>query len=551
MPNSIYAGVAGLRANQQSLDVIGNNIANLNTPGFKSQSANFADVLYQTLSPGSAGSSSVSGTNPEQVGLGVLVKSISSNFQQGGLQATGNPFDLAIQGNGFFVVNDGFRNLYTRAGSFAVDGQNFLVDPGTGFRMQRFGALGEGSPTSPAFQTPGSLDIKIPYNTAVPGQLTTTVTLQGNLSANATGPLAQVLTTGSPFKSGGQPANANTLLNALSDHSAAPYQAGDAIRLQGQTANGTAVNVTVPVGPTTTLGNLVAAINANFPGSTASLDASGNLVVTNSATGPSPLSLAISDVPGNVGTMNWTSHALAVTTTGKNGDTVNTAIQVYDSQGTAHSLSLTFQKTGANSWSLTGSIPAADGSIVNGSVQGISFNNDGSLRFLTGTGQMTFQFNGIANPQSVTFNFGTPNGFTGLTQFGGASSAAATSQDGFGAGFLASVSAGKDGVLTGIFTNGQAIPIAQMAVANFSNPAGLVREGNNDFSLGAQSGPPQLGPGVSGGRGSVLQGTLEESNVDIALEFTKLIIAQRGYEANARSITISNQILQSLTQIIQ
>jgi flagellar hook protein FlgE len=551
MPNSIYTAVSGLRVSQQDLDVVGNNIANLNTPGFKDQRTNFADLLYQTLSPGSGGSSSFSGTNPEQVGLGVAVKSIDSNFQQGGLQATGNPFDLAIQGNGFFVVNNGFQNLYTRAGSFAVDGQNFLVDPGTGFRVQRFGTLGEGSATSPAFQTTGSNDIQIPFGTAVPGQATTAVTFQGNLNANAVGPLAQVLTTGTPFKAGGQPANANTLLNALDDHSAAPYQGTDAIRLQGTTTSGAAVNVTISVGPTTTLGNLVAAINANFPGSTASLDASGNLVITANATGPSSLAVNISDVAGNVGTMAWSNHQFAVTTTGKNGDTVNSAIQVFDSQGTAHTLSLTFQKTAANTWNLTGSIPASAGTITAGAVQTITFNNDGSLRLVTGGAQMTFQFTGISTPQTISLNFGTPNRFNGLTQFGSPASAAAVSQDGSAAGFLTSVSVGKDGVVTGVFSNGKNLPLAQMAIANFSNPAGLNREGNNDFSQGAQSGVPQIGAGLSGGRGTVLQGTLEQSNVDIATEFTKLIIAQRSFEANARAVTVTDQVLQSLTQIIQ
>src|SRR5947209_8741002 len=133
MSNSIFTAVSGLRANQQSLDVVGNNLANLNTTGFKGQRVNFSDLLYQTFSPGSASSSSFSGTNPIQVGLGVRPQSVDANFQQGELQATGNPTDLAIQGNGFFIVNEGMQNLYTRSGAFGVDGQNFLIDPGTGF----------------------------------------------------------------------------------------------------------------------------------------------------------------------------------------------------------------------------------------------------------------------------------------------------------------------------------------------------------------------------------------------------------------------------------
>src|SRR5579871_1665211 len=349
MANSIFTAVSGLSANQQSLDVVGNNLANLNTTAFKSQRVHFSDLLYQTLSPGSAGGSFFSGTNPLQVGLGVRTESVDSDFQQGELQATGNPLDLAIQGNGFFVVNDGVRDLYTRAGAFGVDGQNFLVDPGTGDRLQRFGSLGEGSATSPAFQIPGSSDIKIPYGSAIPGQVTSNVTLQGNLSSNAVGPLAQVLTTSQAFKTGGAPATANTLLNSLDDSTAA-YGSTDSIRIQGTTTTGATVNVTLSVGATTTLGDVVNKINASFPGSTATIDASGNVVVTNNATGPSQLSLSISDSAGNVGGLKWSDHILNVTTTGKNGDTFNTAIQIYDSQGTAHTLSLTFQKTASNTW---------------------------------------------------------------------------------------------------------------------------------------------------------------------------------------------------------
>ncbi|HLJ97720.1 MAG TPA: flagellar hook-basal body complex protein, partial [Gemmataceae bacterium] len=205
----------------------------------------------------------------------------------------------------------------------------------------------------------------------------------------------------------------------------------------------------------------------------------------------------------------------------------------------------------SDTWSLTGSIPAADGSVVNGTVNGITFNDNGSLRLVTGNAQMTFQFKNISTQQTVNFNVGTLNGFDGLTQFGSTSSASATGQDGFAAGFLSDISVGKDGVITGIFTNGKSLPIAQMALAVFSNPNGLTREGNNDFSLGAQAGIPQTGPGLSGGRGTILQGTLEQSNVDVALEFSKLIIAQRGYEVNARAITVSNEVLQTLGEIIR
>lgn len=561
MANSLLTGVAGLRVHQQMLDVVGNNLANLNTPGFKEQRARFSDLVYETLSQATSSTSEkVGGTNPLQVGLGVKLAAIDTNLQQGSLEATNNDTDMAIEGQGFFVVNNGVTDLYTRAGGFAVDENNFLVDPATGFHVQRFGTLGEGTSTSPAFQTSNNTSIKIPFGTGLPGQVTHTVTLQGNLSANAVGPKQQTLTSAQPFQdktTGPGPATPATLLNNLTSNGAA-YVVGDQIRITGTRTDGVAVNDLFNVDNTTTMANLISRLNTDFgPGAVASLDPTGNLVLQAVNTGPNSLSMTIADrtTPPDTGSTSWALHTMTVTQLGKDGDTVNTAIQIYDPQGTAHNLTLTFQKQANDTWNLTGVIPPADGTVVDGSVQGITFNDNGSFLQVTGSGAgdpfMTFQFNGISQPQTIGFNFGTQNGFNGLTQFGGGSSAAATSQDGFAAGFLTSISVGKGGVINGIFTNGQTLPVAQLAIANFTNPAGLNREGDNFYSLSSKSGVPLIGAGLTGGRGQVQQGTLESSNVDVALEFTRLIIAQRGFEVNARTITTSDQVLQDLTNIIR
>jgi flagellar hook protein FlgE len=264
------------------------------------------------------------------------------------------------------------------------------------------------------------------------------------------------------------------------------------------------------------------------------------------------LSVTLSDGASNTGKMNWSNHVLNQTVAGKVGDTVNSTIQIFDVQGTAHNLSVTFQKQAANTWNLTASIPAADGTMVNSTITGITFNDDGSFRQINGANQnISFTVKGLSAAQTVKFSFGSANGFNGLTQFGSASSAAATSQDGFAAGFLTNISISQSGLVNGVFTNGRTLAIAQLAIANFSNAQGLNREGNNYYSLSSHSGDPLIGEGVSGGRGNVKQGSLESSNVDVALEFTQLITAQRGYQVNARTITISDQILQSLAQIIQ
>jgi flagellar hook protein FlgE len=164
---------------------------------------------------------------------------------------------------------------------------------------------------------------------------------------------------------------------------------------------------------------------------------------------------------------------------------------------------------------------------------------------------MSVQFNGFATPQTLSFNFGTAGGFDGLTQNGGTSSASATGQNGFAAGFLSTLSIGQDGVINGVFTNGQTLAIAQVAVANFANPGALNRVGNNYYTLSSESGPALIGAGQTGGRGAVEQGQLESSNVDVSLEFTRLIIAQEGYQVNSHVITAADQILQDLGNIIR
>jgi flagellar hook protein FlgE len=549
MSSSLLAGVSGLSAAQDLLDVVGNNLANLNTTGFKSQTPLFSDLLYQTLSPASA-SSNGSGTNPIQVGYGTLTSTIDTNFSQGALTTTGNPLDAAIQGQGFFVANDGTQDLYTRAGAFSIDANGYLVDPATGYLIQRTGTVGEASAVNPGFQTPGDDNIRIPLGTGIPAKATTNITLAGNLSAQASGPLAQTLTSASPFQTSSGPATTSTLLNSLADN-ISPYQTGDSLVLQGTTTAGTAVNATLPVNSSTTLGDLINAINTDFPGSTASLDSNGNLIIQANTTGPSQLKVAISDSAGDQGKSNWNNHVLQTTTVGADGTTVNTAIQIYDTQGTPHTLSLTFQKQANNTWNLTASIPPADGTMINGTVTGITFGPNGSFSGVNGSGSISFALNGLPTPQTVSLNFGSPGGFNGLTQFGGGSSAAATAQDGYAAGTLSSVSITQDGTINGLFTNGQTFPLAQLAIATFVNVQGLSRVGQNYYQETINSGLPFISGGQTGSAGSIQGGALESSNVDVSKQFTQLITGQQAYEVNARSISINNQVIQDLVNIIR
>jgi flagellar hook protein FlgE len=554
MASSLLSGVSGLRVHQSLLDTVGNNLANINTIGYKTARIRFADLLSEDLRPATgAVDNRVGGTNPLQIGLGVRVAAVDTILKQGSIEATGNELDLAIQGDGFFVATDGIANFYTRAGAFAVDEENNLVDPATGYRIVRYGTVGEGDGITAGFQTPGDPSIQIPTGTSIAGRATASVTFTGNLNALALGPLAETLSSGQPYLSAGVAATAATLLNDL-DSNSFDYQVGDTISITGTDAAGNAVNTTLNVDGTTTLGDLLTAINAAFSQTTASLLADGTLQLQADNVGPATLNLTLADGGSNTGFTSFTNHSMALTADGKFGDRVTSGIQIFDTQGSPHNITFVFQKQGNNLWDMTASIDAADGTMIDNIAAGIQFNDDGSFRQVVGTGNgdgdISIQLNNLATPQTIALNFSS-NGFDGLTQFGGASSAAATEQDGLAAGFLTGLAVGPDGVIEGVFTNGRTLPLAQLALANFANPGGLERLGDNYFGITTNSGIPLIGTALSGGRGLVQSGALENSNVDVALEFTRLITAQRGFQVNARTITATDSVLQELSNIVR
>ena len=408
---ALYSGLSALSAHSSMLDVVGNNIANENTTAFKAQRVTFEDLVYQTLSAGSGPSGTLGGTNPIQVGFGVRIGAIDSLFQQGPVIPTGRALDASIEGGGLFVVSTGTQTLYTRAGTFSIDAAGYLVLGSSGYRVQRFGSVGDPSPTTPGFQTPGVFDIRIPYGATLPGVPTQNVNLAGNFSSQ----------------------------------------------------------------------------------------------------------LAI-------------------------GDTVPMGIQIYDSQGTARSLNLTFTKSAADTFTVTGTV---SGGTVTVPATNVVFDNTGALLSPT---SLTIALNGLPAAQSITLAF---NGTAGLTQFGGATTAAAVGQDGNSSGSLTDIGIDNDGRIQGVFTNGARLILAQLAIASFANPEGLIREGENLFGTGSAAGIASLGAAGTGGRGVVKGGALERSNVDLALELSRLIIAQRGFQANTRTISVANEMEAALTQIIR
>jgi flagellar hook protein FlgE len=414
---ALFTGASGLVANSTALDVVGNNLANMNTTGYKTQRTMFKDLVYQQLDFGSAGDgANIGGTNATQIGYGVKIRSIDSLFLQGAVNPTGRPLDVAIQGSGFFVLRTSNGMVYSRAGSFGIDANGFLVDPSTGARVQRVGTVGEGSSTSPAFQVPGNSDIRIPFGFSAAGLPTTTVRFQGNLDKN------------------------------------------------------------MPI-----------------------------------------------------------------------GDSHQAPIQVFDSQSGPQSLTVTFTKTGVNTYDVTATIP---GATITVPPTPVTFDTAGML---VSPATLAVTVTGIPGsaPQTITLDLGTPGTTSGLTQFGGLSSAAAITQDGGSSGSLTQVTIDKQGIVQGQFTNGRTIPIAQLGLAGFNNEGGLIRIGDNYYQTGPGSGEPIIGESGAGGRGLIQGSALEGSNVDIAVEFSRLIIAQRGFQVNARTISAANETLQELANIIR
>jgi flagellar hook protein FlgE len=407
MLRSMFSAISGLRAHQTKLDVAGNNIANVNTVGFKGSQTVFEDTLSQVLRNGSSPNGDVAGTNPAQVGLGVKVAGITTNFGQGSTQNTGRASDFMISGDGFFITEAGNQQLYTRAGSFDLDGVGNLVTP-DGATLQGWMARADGTIDTQAPLTA----LKINQGQVLAPEATSGAAVSGNLSADA-------------------------------------------------------------------------------------------------AVGGAP---------------------------------VTSQITMYDGLGNSHQVAVTLTKTAANTWGMTMT------------ENGAPLFAGQSLSFSPTTGNLT-----TASPLVLAAPTGTYPSWTGnvqldlsaLTQFGGNSTAAVKANEGSGSalGTLQSYSLSNDGTVVGLYSNGLRQSIGQLALATFTNPGGLEKAGSSSFRAGDNSGNPLVGAAGTGGRGTLSAGALEMSNVDLAEEFTGLIVAQRGFQANSRVITTSDEILQDLVQL--
>lgn len=474
MMRSLFSGVAGLKSHQTRMDVIGNNIANVNTTGFKSSRVTFQDTLNQTLTGAASGNGTTGGTNPQQIGLGVGIGSIDTIMNDGSVETTGKNTDLAISGSGFFVVNKGNSSYYTRDGAFSFDENGYYVLPGSGLKVQGW----NGDPEADSISTSGTpTDIKVPADSSLAAKATTKAAFTKNLNA------------------------------------AAPTITGISAILSD--------NTTATPAPTS------AAIGATYPSA--------------ATTTIKSMTLTMSDGSTQTITTGNTTY------TQGNSMPVTTTMTVYDSLGTKYAIPVTLEKSATNTW--TAKIPAGTIKDTTGNSsatvpspgvsQTIVFNNDGSYKSGSpGSLSLTGLTSGAADA-TITLDF------TGLTQYGSESTASCTSSDGYTAGSLQSVSFDSSGVLTATYTNNERRKIAQVAMASFNNPAGLEKSGGSLYTVSNNSGKVQIATVAASGC-KVTPSAIEMSNVDLASEFSSMIVTQRGYQSNSKIITVSDEMLETL-----
>ncbi|MHC4691769.1 MAG: flagellar hook protein FlgE [Planctomycetota bacterium] len=564
MSFALMAGVTGLQAHQRMLDVAGNNLANVNTIGYKSGRIIFSDLLAQVLKRASAPTSTVGGSNPQQIGSGVQVGSISPDMAQGNLINTSNPLDLAIEGEGYFVLSDGSRNVYSRAGAFTVDADSNLVDPSTGYIVQRIGTVGE----SEGFQTPGDTNTKVPYDLAIPATATSEIKVSGNLSADSSlaAPQTNLLRSASTYTSNGGNAATDTRISDLDQFSGA-FGVSDVdgkLYVSGVQPDSTVITDTVglDVNINTTLNDVLTYIETQLGAAnvTASIS-NGRIVVTDNASGYSQTDMSLSYTGSTDGTDSLTVPGYFEVAAVGGDEVKNFSIVTYDSQGGSHALSGAFVRTDTvNLWdmvltSISGDVTALTSD--NRRIEGIEFNgSDGSFAGLNSVIGDTAQFevtfaHDPSNPQVIAIDMGTQGQYNGLTQFARESTAVAKEQDGYPPGDLSSVSVSNEGYVIGSFTNGAKMNLATIQLALFKNPSALESVGNSYFTPSANSGDPVATQGMIGGAGTIRGGSLEKSNADVAGQFVSMIVAQNGYHANARTIRIANEMLKELTNLIR
>ena len=419
MITALFTGVSGLQNHMNRMDSIGNNIANVNTNGYKRNRVTFQDLLYHTIQGASRPEGGQGGTNPFQTGLGMVTRSIDTIHTQGSLQSTERSTDLAIRGNGFFITNNGKQDFFTRAGGFTINGDGVMVDGGTGFAVRGKIADANGRINN----TSELQNIALPTGKQIPPNPTSILDIAGNINAE-TVTLTQELVADAPYTTSGGAATALSLISDLDQMDPAMVD-GDSIIITGTNPNGTLISSTYAYQSGDTLQNLLDAINVSLTGASATMGSGGNLSVTDTDAGASQTSLALTMGTSNTGQITVPQLRESIGGSGR----AATSVQAFDSMGIQHTVLIAFTQDQGSTWSWRASV-GGDANVLGGDSGKLTFNPDGSVQKLTYDTGNAFRIepgNG-ATPLSISFDPGS--GFTGMTQFGASSSLHVRNQDG-------------------------------------------------------------------------------------------------------------------------
>ena len=558
LTTAMYTALSGLNVNQTRIETIGHNIANVNTTAFKGSRTLFQTQFAQTLSMGTPPSDTSGGTNPQQVGLGAMIGATQRDLNAGSLETTGISSDLAVDGAGYFIVQDSSGGThYTRDGSFSLNSANQLVSM-DGYHLQGFGVDQNNQ------VIPGQLgNIEIPMGRLSITRPTQQVILDGDLSAGDT-----IATQGSQQNSqalvdgGGAAATAAVALTDLRSATAPGavlFADGDVITVTGATRGERSLPAQqFTVGTTgSTLGDFAAWMQntlgiqsdptlAGNPGVTVE---GGALVIRSNAGDPNAIQIS---------TENLTSTDAAVplplqfTQTGEAvGTGVFTSFTVYDSLGNPVPVSATFTLEGTPStgpvWRYYLESAASDSAPRSFATGTVAFDTAGNFVSASGN-QIAINRTGAgaATPLTITLDLSAVNG-----QSTDVSNVVMADQDGYPPGTLNNFAVGNDGTISGIFSNGLTRTLGQVALATFANDGGLVAESDNLLSVGPNSGPAAVSTPGTLGAGQVHGGALELSNVDLSREFIGLITSSTGFQAASRVISVSNQMLDQLMMTLR
>ncbi len=543
--NSLFAGVSGIRNHQAMLDVIGNNIANVNSIGYKGSRVTFSDTFNQFIRYGTNPTSTAGGTNTFQVGLGMKLNSVDKNWNQGTFERTGITTDLALQGDGLFVLEKNGERFYSRAGAFIFDANGQLVNPQNGAIVQGKVATAEG-----AIPPGNNLEnIVIDSNLRLPAVATTEVAWGGNLSSASSKTRSENYVQSGSIKAsmavGDTVEESNTVYDELGNsykfNTTYEKTAANTFNITYELTDADGNPTSPAVGPTT-----VAAVFDATTGEMTSL--AGNTPPTAIQILESDLRIDFNYDP--TGVEEAVNKTLSSSVDDNRDSTMVTGtVSIFDSLGNAHTLTLKYTKVDDNSWIWKTEVPAESGSL-SGEQGTITFAADGSIESISPNPPIiTFTPEGGATPQNIVLDLGTD--FDGITQSANSSVVSALSQNGSASASLANISIDLYGYIEGVFTNGQSKQLAQILVSTFPNRNALVSVGENMYRISANAGEPYVSEPGETSNTTIQSGALEQSNVDLSEEFTRMIVSQRGFQANSRVITVSDTLLQEITNLVR